>query len=301
MSLDNVNLNNLRVFESVYRSRCMTLASKERHLTQSGVSQHIKSLEESLGTLLFDRVNKKIMPTSAGDRLYKTARSVFIDLDEALMDISRKEVEVKGRINVGMPIEFGNNIVIPRLAKLSQEYLGLNFSLRMGFASEMNEMLLKGTLDFAFVDTYAMNRKIHVEKIAEETLDLCASKNYLKGVGVSKNSKAFFESLDYVAYESSEPLLRAWFTHHIRRKNLKLNVRAHVMDVQGVSRFIMNHVGAGVIPNHLLQKLLDEGCDLHVFKGSGRPLKNHLSLAYLKNRSRSLAVEHVLSALKPNL
>lgn len=301
MLFDNVNLNNLKVFESVYRTRCMTTASKELHLTQSGVSQHIKTLEETLDILLFDRVNRKIMPTNAGDRLYRTTRPIFDNIKETLMDIAKKEIEVEGRVNVGMPIEFGNNIVIPKLAKLSQEYPGLNFGLRMGFASEMNQMLLEGTLDFAFVDAYPMDRKIHVEKVAEEVLDLCASQVYLQGRGTLRNSKPFFESLDYVAYEAKEPVLRSWFTHHIRRRNLNLNIRAHVMDVQGVARFIINNIGVGVIPNHLITKLLSEGHELHVFKGSGKPLKNPLSLAYLKNRSRNLTMERVLHALKPSL
>ena len=303
MSFDQINLNNLKVFESVYRSRCMTTASKELHLTQSGVSQHIKSLEEALGVLLFDRVNREIMPTGAGDRLYRTTKPAFEGIEEALIDISptRVEKEVKGRVNVGMPIEFGNNIIIPKLAQLNREFPNVNFGLRMGFASEMNQMLLEGTLDFAFIDAYLMDRKMKVEKVSEEVLDLCASQAYMEKCGVPKNSKSFFESLDYVAYEGGEPVLRSWFIHHIRRKNLRLNVRAHVMDVQGVAKFVTNDIGAGVIPNYLVQKLLSEGHKLHVFKGSGCPLKNPLSLAYLKNRSRSLAIEHVLSFLKSSL
>ena len=42
------NLNLLRIFESVYRLGSMTKASKELFMTQSGVSQNIKNLEELL-------------------------------------------------------------------------------------------------------------------------------------------------------------------------------------------------------------------------------------------------------------
>ena len=303
MSLENINLNTLKVFSSVYKGLCMTAASKKLNLTQSGVSQHIKSLEDSLGTLLFDRVNRKIIPTHAGNRLYQTTRPIFEDIQQALVDISQKKLDdsIQGQVNIGMPIEFGNSFVIPQLAVLSQKHPYLNFGLRMGYAKEMNEMLLKRTLDLAFVDNYSMDGKIHLEKVSEETLKLCVSQSYLERFGLPSNTKSFFESLDYVAYESGEPFLRSWFSHHIRRKNLRLRVRAYVMDVQGIARFIINGIGVGVIPHHLVKKLLFEGHNLHLFEGSGYPLKNPLRLAYLKNRSRSPALECVLAVMRAGL
>jgi len=62
--IDQLNLNHLRVFECVYRTGSMTAAAKELHLTQSGVSQHIKSLEDVLNFKLFDRIQQRLVPTS---------------------------------------------------------------------------------------------------------------------------------------------------------------------------------------------------------------------------------------------
>ncbi|MCC6137911.1 MAG: LysR family transcriptional regulator, partial [Bdellovibrionaceae bacterium] len=59
MLLDQINMNYLRIFEAVYRTRSMTQAANELHLTQSGISQHIKSLEDTLDLQLFDRIKQK--------------------------------------------------------------------------------------------------------------------------------------------------------------------------------------------------------------------------------------------------
>ena len=56
MLIDQLNLNQLRIFESVYRTQSMTQAAVELGLTQSGVSQHIRALEDVLGLSLFDRI-----------------------------------------------------------------------------------------------------------------------------------------------------------------------------------------------------------------------------------------------------
>lgn len=69
MIIDRINLNHLRVFECVYRTKSMTIAAEELHLTQSGVSQHIRSLEESLDIRLFDRIKHKLVPTGEARQL----------------------------------------------------------------------------------------------------------------------------------------------------------------------------------------------------------------------------------------
>ncbi len=71
MIIDHINLNYLRVFECVFRTGSMTTAAQELHLTQSGVSQHIRSLEDVLGIRLFDRIKKKLIPTTTADILFK--------------------------------------------------------------------------------------------------------------------------------------------------------------------------------------------------------------------------------------
>lgn len=301
MQIDSINLNNLRVFQSVYKTRCMTTASRELHLTQSGVSQHIKSLEDTLAVKLFDRINKKIYPTAAGDRLFEVVQPALGTIEEALGSVTTREREIKGVVNIGMPIEFGNNRIVPILARLGLEFPRLQFHLTLDFASHMNEELLKGQLDFAFVDEFQLDKRIEVEEVADEVLELVATEKFLKRFGKPTLNKNFFEQLEYVEYQTGEPVLRSWFSHHLKRKNLELNVRAHVMDVQAIARLVLADLGAGVLPDHLVSKLQAEGHKIQVFKGCGKPLKNHLSLAYLKNRTRPPHVAKILEELKKSL
>ena len=80
MLIDQINLNQLRVFESVYRSKSMTHAARELHLTQSGVSQHIKALEDVLELKLFDRIKQKLVPTPSAKELYASTAKSFEDI-----------------------------------------------------------------------------------------------------------------------------------------------------------------------------------------------------------------------------
>lgn len=299
MLLDQINLNQLRVFQEVYKTRSMTSAAKNLFLTQSGVSQHIRSLEETLGIKLFDRINQRLIPTVHGKELYEESSQALAKIEDSLWKIKGEKQELSGTVTFGVPIEFGNNAIIPLLSKFSSEYPQVKFNLKMDYAAKFNEQLLKGEIDFAFVDSFKMDRRISTQHVYTEELLLCGLKSILNAK--PKNNKKFFESLNYVEYQEGQPILSMWFEHHINTKNLHLNVKATVMDVQGVSKFVVNGMGFGIIPHHKFHNLLNQGYDLISFEGCGTELENHISIAYIENRSLSSSATTLLEWLKEEL
>ena len=55
-----MNIDQIRAFHKVATTGSFTKAARELFLTQSAVSQQIRSLEERIGGTLFDRSGKKI-------------------------------------------------------------------------------------------------------------------------------------------------------------------------------------------------------------------------------------------------
>lgn len=280
----------------------MTLAAKELHLTQSGVSQHIKSLEDMIGVKLFDRIQQKLVPSSYGSILFQGCSRGLNEIEKVLWSVQEmsqgKKGKLSGTIRIGLPIEFGNNIVLPLLAEYTKKYPNVNFKIKLGFASAMNELILGGGLDFALVDQYQMDPRMSIEKVCDEVLDLCISEDLLSQKGPMKNTKRYFESLDYVEYQDDAPLLRMWFHHHLGTRHLSLNIRAVVMDVQAISRFILHEGGAGILPGHLVSQLQQLGKKIYRFQGKGESLMNTISIAHLQGRSHSPATLSVLRYLK---
>jgi len=305
MIIDQLNLNHIRIFERVFAQRSMTSAARELHLTQSGVSQHIKSLENILNVRLFDRIKQRLIPTPSATVLHEQCSRHLQEIEETLATIQHQNKQLSGTVTIGMPVEFGNNIILPLLANFSKDQPLVKFRLRFDFASQINAMLLNGEMDFGFVDNIPMDPLIQTEDIYDETLKLCVSKKHLKGLKEITETRAFFESLTYVAYQNSHPMLNMWFAHHLKLGKPNLKIRATVMDVQGVSCFILSGMGAGILPGHVLSKLQQNLSgtkqSLHYFRGCGRPLKNTIRIASLREKSHSLAAQSVLTWLKTAL
>jgi DNA-binding transcriptional LysR family regulator len=281
MLIDQINLNHLRIFQAVFQTMSMTEAARQLHLTQSGVSQHIKALEDMLGTTLFDRIRQRIVPTQTAKQLYECSERSLQQIEDFLVALRAKKGQVSGTVSVGMPVEFGNNIVLPQLAKLSETHPELQFRIVQGFPSAMSEMLLNGEIDFAFVDAFGLDRQITSERIYEETLELCVSgPSGAKTIKKAENKRDFYESLNYVDYLEQSV------------------IRATLPDAQGVARLVSEGVGAGVLPGHLAERLRRQGVELLVVPGCGTPVKNAISLSYLKSRTQSGAAHFVLETLR---
>lgn len=299
MFIDQLNLNQVRIFECVYRTKSMTAAARELQLTQSGVSQHIRAFEDILSVKLFDRINQRVVPTTSAAILYENCRKSLSGLEEAFSELQAEKNQLTGRVHIGLPTEFGYNVVIPLVAKIAEKHPGIRFHFRLGYGSEMNTLLLNGEIDFAFIDEFTMDKKIKITPVYDETLELCASPELTKKTGVQ--DRIFFESLRYVDFSKDEQILRRWFKHHFNDENWRLATRSTIEDSQGVARLVISGVGAGILPGHLVRKLEKDGVKLQIFRGKGGPLKNTISLAQLKDRSHSRSVDTVFDFLSKEI
>jgi DNA-binding transcriptional LysR family regulator len=295
MLIDKINLNHLRILEAVYRLGSTIAAAEELHLTQSGVSQHLQSLEGQLGRQLFDRINRRLVPTPFAHTLYEQCHRGLLHFEQALGELLGEQSELRGTLSVGVPTEFGHNLVLDALAKFAILHPAVKIHISYGLASDMNDRLLSGQLDFAFVDDLAMSPQIVKIGVYEEVLSLFSSLHYIERHPQQlRDAKEYFESLDYIDYLPQAPILRLWLKHHWGLKNINLNLRAVVREVQGISKLIFANLGVGVLPEHHAVRADPKGQFLYRFKGRGRPLKNTISVASLTDRTHSpLAMQAV--------
>lgn len=280
----------------------MTGASKLLFTTQSAVSQNIRQLEEGLGMMLFDRIGKRLMPTKKGEELFGLVRPLFTELEQGLLDLAgRKEQDLSGQVSIGVPVEYGNNVIVPLLSEWGKMHPLLQFQIRYGHADEMGAALLRGELDFAIVDSFGMDKRLGQTVIGSEDLVLCCHPSYLKKFENFKDRIKEYEKLDYIDYVSHAPVLKLWFRYHFGDVNPRLNIRASLMNVRGMSRMIGAGLGVGILPIHAVERLRQQKVNLTLFRGDRNPLKNRMSLTYLEERSHSLAVKETIAYLKENI
>ncbi len=75
-----INTTWLRTFCTLVEVGHFTRTAERLHMTQSGVSQHVRKLEEQLGAELLVRQGKQFSLSGAGERLYTEAQSILFAL-----------------------------------------------------------------------------------------------------------------------------------------------------------------------------------------------------------------------------
>src|SRR5688572_19884587 len=72
-----MDLRHLRTFVTVADAGTVSRASVLLHVAQPALSRQIKEFEEELGVMLFQRVRRRLILTSEGERLLGNARVVL--------------------------------------------------------------------------------------------------------------------------------------------------------------------------------------------------------------------------------
>jgi DNA-binding transcriptional LysR family regulator len=147
----DIELRHLRYFVAVAEELHFGRAAQRLNLAQPPLSQQIRKLEEILGHPLFVRTSRAVRLTAAGevflDRARRTLRSVQEDMEEA-RSIGRGDV---GSLRVGF---IGSSMLTPlpsMLGRYRREYPNVQLQLQEAFSAQLEQSLLKGALDAAFL------------------------------------------------------------------------------------------------------------------------------------------------------
>ena len=168
----DINLKQLEVFVTTAEYGSFTRAADVLYLSQSTVSSHIRGLEETLGTPLFDRsARRKVVLTEEGKRIYPTVREI-VDRCRRLQDALP---ETAGTIlTVGastVPAQF----LVPRLlADFSRQRPDCQFLLRRGDSARVHALLQKGEIAVGFVGNRMDERNFRYVPLLEDRLVLAA-------------------------------------------------------------------------------------------------------------------------------
>jgi LysR family transcriptional regulator, glycine cleavage system transcriptional activator len=120
-------LNWLRAFEASARALSFTAAAEELSMTQSAVSQQIKSLESAMGRSLFLRRARGLELTDAGRGYLPTVQAAFAMLEEGTTVLqARNHPDV---LELQVNLSFALFWLTPRLGQFMEENPGVQLNL----------------------------------------------------------------------------------------------------------------------------------------------------------------------------
>jgi DNA-binding transcriptional LysR family regulator len=144
-----MELRALEYFVAVADERHFTRAAARMHVSQSGLSATIKSLEAELHAALFERTTRRVQLTTAGTALLPEARRALAAARAGAAAVGEVQGLQRGTVTVGVMQQMGV-VGLPRLlAAFHRRYPGIELRLRQAGTAELHRLLLDGALDLA--------------------------------------------------------------------------------------------------------------------------------------------------------
>ena len=145
-----LTLRQLTVLRAVCETGSFTAAARRLYLTQSAVSHTIRELEQSAGTVLFDRYAKRVEPTPQGRLLLEEAMPILAACEA--LESRLPHLEQRAPVHIVSSITIAA-LHLPHALRRFEQYLpAVPVRVRVVSAGEATTTLREGRADLALLE-----------------------------------------------------------------------------------------------------------------------------------------------------
>ncbi|WP_107852995.1 LysR family transcriptional regulator [Oceanimonas marisflavi] len=158
----------LRSFCTLVEVGHFTHTAERLHMTQSGVSQQVRKLEEYFGVPLLMRQGKGFTLTDAGERLYAGGRPVLQSLSGLKQQVGLDD-PVAGLVRLMSPGSVGLKLY-PQLLELQRRHNTLAIDYRFAPNVSVEQAVANNTVDLGLMTRPSTHEAVHCRAMAKEAL-----------------------------------------------------------------------------------------------------------------------------------
>lgn len=141
-----LNLEWLRTFRAVYKTKSLSQASELLMISQPTVSQHLAALEGRMGKKLFERKSKGVQETDMGRILNTMISGSLESLEEVEHVIVKKDAQLKNILSIGISQHLYKSTLCNTMSHMG-EYVHVKF----GKKDELIAQVERGELLYAVI------------------------------------------------------------------------------------------------------------------------------------------------------
>jgi DNA-binding transcriptional LysR family regulator len=283
MSIQHVSLRQLRVFEAAASNRSFSKAAEALHLTQPGVSMHIKELEISAGLPLFERIGRKLYVTEAGQELLGRAREILRALKDAEDTLDGLKGLRRGRINLAV-VSTAKYFVPQLLAQFGRDFPELEIRLAVNNRISVIEQLVANEVDLAIMGRSPQSLDTVAEPFAQNPHVVIASREH----PLAARRDILVETIAKENFIVREPGsgTRLAMEQFFEQLGLRCNVGMEMASNETIKQAVMAGMGVSFISRHTIELELQTQ-RLVVLDVRGTPVVRQWHVAHLAKKRLS--------------
>ena len=159
----------MKYFISVVECSSFTEAAEQCYISQSAISQQIRSLEKELGVELIHRENRRFTLTPAGEYFYEQSKGILNEVEDIRRETFRIGKDKEMELKIGYLRCYSGQELHQAVAEFSRLYPEVSIHIVNGTHEELYDLLRFGRADLVLTD----QRRAFSDKYANFQLLKC--------------------------------------------------------------------------------------------------------------------------------
>jgi DNA-binding transcriptional LysR family regulator len=162
----------LQAFCAVVEKKSFSQAAEQLGVTQPAVSLQVRALEQRLGQSLLDRSGRRVEPTEAGRRLYRSAQRMLALEEQLLDEVSTDDGRLTGTLAIGASTGPGAHLVPLLLCEFQREHPDLHVALSIWDTQTVIDRVVDRQLELGVVGALRRHRSLEFEPLVRDEIVL---------------------------------------------------------------------------------------------------------------------------------
>lgn len=247
-----MHIETLKTFCDLVETGSFSKAAVLNFISQSAVSQQIKSLEQRFGQQLIERSQRnKVTPTEAGKLLYAEFKEIVQRFSAIESRLNAKSEVMTGTIRVATVYSIGLHELPPYIKTFIKEHPQVRVHIEYSRTDKVYEACLNNTIDFGIVALPLRKPNIAVIPLREDKLVVvCNPEHKLargKRGGSRRISLSQLDGEEFVAFERDIPT-RKTIDRILKQHKVAVNYVMEFDNIETIKRSVEVGIGLSILP-----------------------------------------------------
>lgn len=294
-----MHIETLKIFCDLVDLQSFSLAAERNFITQSAVSQQIRTLEEKFKRRLLERVRgrREVKLTSAGEVFYRDAKGVLAAYDSLHENLRGLVGKIGGTVKVATVYSIGIHELPPKVSEFMTKFPSAKIDLEYSRTTRVVRDVLNGTVELGILAYPEPKRGLNIVPMPPDKLVLICPPDHKLAKRKQVSTKDL-DGMDFVLFERDVPTRKA-MDRVLKEKNVEVKKVAEFDNIETIKRAVEVGFGVAIVPQPAVSDAERNG-KLAVVKLTEKEWVRPVGVIYRSDRNLSLAAKKFVQLLEKN-
>jgi DNA-binding transcriptional LysR family regulator len=292
-----MHIETLKVFCDLVDLRSFSLAAERNFITQSAVSQQIRTLEEKFKRRLLERVRgrREVKLTAAGEVFYRECKNVLAAYDQLNENLRGLVGKIGGTVKVATVYSVGLHELPSKVGEFMTKFPSAKIDLEYSRTTKVVRDVMNGTVELGVLAFPEPRRGLTVVAMPANRLVLICPPDHKFAKKAQIKAKDL-NGLDFVLFERDTPTRKAT-DRILKTYGVEVNKVAEFDNIETIKRAVQVGFGLAILPQPSVTDEIRTG-QLAVIKLAEKEWVRPVGVIYRSDRTLSLAAKKFVQLLE---